>query len=92
MALFLITYDLKAPGRNYDRLHQLLGTTWQGKRIAESVWLAELKGPAPAVRDLVQSMTDANDRLVVIELGRSFDWAATRALAAGVGMLKKYSP
>lgn len=92
MGLYLITYDLRAPGRNYASLHRLLGTTWKGKKLAESVWVAALKGPASAVRDFVRTTVDRNDRVVVIELKAPFDWASIQALAGGVQLLRAYSP
>jgi hypothetical protein len=92
MGLYLITYDLRAPGRNYDALYRLLGTTWKGKKLAESVWVAALKGPASAVRDIIKTAVDRNDRIVVIELNGQFDWASIHAFAGGVQLLRAYSP
>lgn len=92
MPAFLITYDLRAPGRNYDALHRLLGTTWRGQRVAESVWLAELVGPAPAIRDAIVRVLDRNDRIVVIELRARFDWAAKHGMPGGIARLQSWSP
>lgn len=92
MGLYLITYDLRAPGRNYDSLHRLLGTTWKGKKLAESVWVASLKGPASAVRDFIRTTIDRNDRVVVIELKAPFDWASIHGLTGGVQLLRAHSP
>ena len=92
MALFLITYDLRKPGRNYGALYDLLRGTWSGAKIAESIWLAELKGPAPAIRQIVVSTVDSNDRVAVIELKQPFDWAVQQGLPEGVALLKRYSP
>jgi hypothetical protein len=99
MALFLITYDLRKPGRNYAALYDLLGKTWQAAKIAESVWLAELKGPAPAIRKLIVATVDGNDRIAVIQLRAPFDWAIQEGglsgrnlFAKGTALLKRYSP
>ena len=92
MALFLITYDLRKPGRNYDDLYKLLDDTWHAKRLVESVWLAELTGPAPTIRDLIRGLVDANDRLAVIEVTGDADWATGYGMPEGVSLLKKYSP
>lgn len=92
MALFLITYDLRKPGRNYDDLYKLLDDTWHAKRLVESVWLAELVGPAPTVRDLIKGQIDANDRIAVIEVTSEADWATLHGMPDGVLLLKKYSP
>lgn len=90
MGLYLITYDLRQPGRNYTTLHTLLGTTWKAKKIAESVWLANLKGPAPDVRNLIQHQIDHNDRVVVIELFKGADWATSFGLKPGTDWLKAF--
>ena len=88
MGLYLITYDLRNPGRKYTALHTLLGTTWKAEKIAESVWLARLTGPAPAIRSLIQQSVDANERVVVIELYKGADWATNLGLPQGVAWLK----
>lgn len=92
MPAFLITYDLRAPGRNYNDLHRLLGTTWHGQRVAESVWLANLTRPAPAIRNAIAALLDPNDRIVVIELRPNFDWAARHGLKGGIARLQSWSP
>ncbi|MBA4001672.1 hypothetical protein [Brevundimonas sp.] len=92
MALFLITYDLRKPGRNYESLYELLRDTWEAKPIAESVWLAELKGPAPTIRDFIFGEVDANDRVVVIEITDGADWATGHGMPDGVALLRQYSP
>jgi hypothetical protein len=92
MALYLITYDLRKPGRKYDDLYTLLETSWKAKRLAESVWLAELKGPAEAIRDLMLAQLDANDRVAVIEIVSGADWAVQQGMTGGVALLRKYSP
>ncbi|RDV06454.1 hypothetical protein DXH95_03235 [Sphingorhabdus pulchriflava] len=84
---YLITYDNKPP-RNYTALYTLLNS-WSAARVAESVWLAELKGPASAVRDLVRAKLDPSDRVVVIELKTGSDWATCHALPAGNDWLKR---
>lgn len=91
MSLYLITYDLRQPGRNYKPLYDLLNQ-WQAKKVAESVWIADLKGPASAIRDLLQETMDANDRVVVLALVGQFGWAAKNAMPEGVALLKRQSP
>lgn len=87
MALFLITYDLRKPGRNYTSLTALLAQTWKGKKIAESVWLVELNCGAAQARDFVQQTVDPNDRIAVIELKPGSDWAARHGFPGGVEWL-----
>ncbi|MEO1167258.1 MAG: hypothetical protein AAFW97_00960 [Pseudomonadota bacterium] len=73
MTKFLITYDNKAP-RDYRKLYQLMAS-WRAVRLAESVWLAELRGPAGIVRNCVQNALQRDDVVAVIELKPGSDWA-----------------
>lgn len=90
MSNYLITYDLRAPGRSYEKLYGLLRDTWRAQPLAESVWVAELRGPAPLVRDAIQYHCDQNDRIVVIELSHGAEWATTQAVPAGVTWLSRH--
>jgi hypothetical protein len=92
MPTYLVTYDLRKPGRNYQSLYDVLEKTWQCGRVAESVWIGNMKGPAPAVRDAFLTEVDGNDRLFVLEIKLGTDWAATRAIQAGINILKAISP
>jgi hypothetical protein len=75
MASFLITYDNRAP-RNYNALYQLMAS-WSAVRLSESVWLANLAGPAGIVRDIVLSTMQPDDLVTVVELEKGADWAVT---------------
>lgn len=75
MAQFLITYDNKPP-RNYTAVYQLMAG-WSAVRLSESVWLANLVGPAPVVRDIVQGTLQLDDVVTVVELIKGADWAVS---------------
>ncbi|MBO9710553.1 MAG: hypothetical protein J7521_20320 [Caulobacter sp.] len=89
MSHFMMTYDLRAPGRNYDDLYKLLRENWKAKKVAESVWLAEINGTAGAIRDSMRSVVDSNDRIVVIELKSPGQWGTLHGIPEGVDWLKK---
>lgn len=92
MTLFLISYDLRAPGRNYPSLYEALAQ-WKAVRLLESVWLADLPaGRAEPIRDSLQRHLDANDWLAVIELPPGIDWATHLCAKPGVDKLKLNSP
>jgi hypothetical protein len=78
MAQYLITYDNKPP-RNYAALYQLM-SSWKAVRLADSVWLANLNGPAPAIRDIVLGRLQPNDLVAVVELKHGADWAVSNAV------------
>jgi hypothetical protein len=81
MAIYLITYDLKAPGRNYQPVHDYLKRFLNCKKL-ESVWLIETTLSTSAIRDELTKLVDANDVIFVIRLvkdgaGRNYpciDW------------------
>ena len=64
----------------------------QAERLHWSLWLAELRGPAEDVRDIVVGELDGDDSVAVIELRRDVQWAAIRALEAGVDWLRRHIP
>jgi hypothetical protein len=80
MAQYLITYDNKPP-RNYTSLYQLMAS-WKAIRLADSVWLANLQGPAGPIRNIVMSKLQLNDLVAVVELKHGADWAVSTAVPA----------
>ncbi|WP_140420526.1 hypothetical protein [Novosphingobium sp. B 225] len=80
MAQYLITYDNKPP-RNYAALYHLM-SSWNAVRLSESVWLANLAGPAGTVRDIVLSKMQRDDLVTVVELKKGSDWAVTQGATA----------
>jgi hypothetical protein len=73
MAVLLVTYDLKKPGRDYKPVHDWLKKFTYCKDL-ESVWLLDTNWTPAQVRDELQKLIDANDKMFVIRLQRS--WAA----------------
>jgi hypothetical protein len=90
MALFLISYDLRRQ-RNYQPLYDCLNN-WKAARLLESLWLAELVGPADTVRDILTGLIDDDDAVAVIELKAPFNWATMRTQPTGTAWLKSKSP
>jgi hypothetical protein len=74
---FLITYDLLRPGQNYEKLFpalQRIGAV----RVLYSTWVVRGNWSAKQLCDYVYQVVDANDRILVTEMG---DWAAWNAMA-----------
>lgn len=88
MAQFLITYDNKPP-RNYTALYQLMAQ-WKAIRLAESVWLANLIGPASVVRSIVAGTLQRDDLVAVLELQAGSDWATVNVPPAASTWLSAY--
>jgi hypothetical protein len=74
MAVYLITYDLKQPGRNYQPLHDYIKQTFKYCKGLESAWLVDTQKSAEDIRDALTSRVDTNDVLFVARL--TGDWAS----------------
>lgn len=80
MARFLITYDLKQPGRDYSSLYTAIRATGSGEWLhpLESVWILDVTAPiwisATIIRDALVAHIDANDEILVLNITGS-DWA-----------------
>lgn len=57
MPMFMVSYDLRKQ-RNYQPLYDIL-IKWKAVRALESLWLAELKGNAAEIRDVLMGAADA---------------------------------
>lgn len=73
MSILLVTYDLKAPGRNYQPVHDYFKQFNRCKDL-ESVYLIETSKTATNVRDEMTPLVDANDKVFVVKITRS--WAS----------------
>ena len=67
MAVYLVTYELRAEGQSYDRLHKALASVAHAHAL-EDAWLIDLEASAEMVRGwLAQYMDDELDRLMGVE-------------------------
>lgn len=73
MAILLVTYDLKQPGRNYDPVFKYLRQYTHCKQM-ESAWLLDTTNSTKTVRDHMQQVVDANDIVFVVRLMQ--DWGS----------------
>ena len=73
MSILLVTYDLKAPGRNYQPVWDYFKQFDRCKGL-ESVYLIETEKTPAMVRDEIAKIIDSNDVLFVVKLTRS--WAS----------------
>ena len=71
--IVLVTYDLRAPGRNYQPVHDFLRTFNYCKSM-ESVWLLDTVTPVPTIRDRLKALVDKNDSVFVTRIAQ--DWAS----------------
>lgn len=74
MACYIISYDLRKPGRNYDSLYAAIKAYGTWAHINESVWAVVTSHKAVQVRDNLLQHIDANDRLFVVLSGVESAW------------------
>ena len=74
--LYVISYDLRKPGRDYDPLYDALEQEG-AERILQSQWALKigLPGQAKVLRAEFKRFIDNNDRLLVTEVD---DWAGRK--------------
>lgn len=73
MAVILVTYDLRKPGRDYAPVHRYLRQFTHCKEM-ESVWLLDTTTSCETIRDELQKCVDDNDILFVVRLRK--EWAS----------------
>ena len=91
MAVYVISYDLRAPGRNYEGLYTELHRI-DAVRALESVWFLSVNQGAIALREALLSYMDKNDGLMVIEITNDADWAIARVSAVSTNWLLRNRP
>lgn len=67
MAILLVTYDLRQPGRDYTPVHDYLKRFTYCKHL-ESVWLLDTTHTALSIRDGLRGLVDSNDSVFVVPL------------------------
>lgn len=75
MTCYIISYDLRAPGRNYEQLYAAIQSYEKWAHINESMWAIVTNGSsAVGIRDNLTRFLDSNDRLFVIKSGVEAAW------------------
>jgi hypothetical protein len=91
MAIYVISYDLKQPGRNYEPLWQALRNA-NAVRALESLWLVEVNQTASQLREALSSFMDSNDRVFVAEITISAAWAMRNGIVPAATWLQQKRP
>lgn len=91
MAVYLVSYDLRQPGQNYQALHAELRSV-DSVRVLESLWLLDVPQTAVQVRDAVASYVDRNDGVLVAEIMPGSDWAYVNLRGNTGAWLKRKRP
>lgn len=77
MTLFLISYDLMKPGKNYDALTEALRQKG-AKRVLLSQWALKSTSTSVQVLEWARQYMDTNDRILVCEVNAN--WASWSVL------------
>lgn len=72
--VIIVTYDLVAPGRNYDKIIEKIQRYEGWARLADSSYLISTGHNAVDVRDDLLRVMDANDVLFVAPVGVPAAW------------------
>jgi hypothetical protein len=73
MSKYIVTYDLRKPGQNYDALIAAIKKyTWA--KVTESSWFIKTSDSASVVRDNLTRHIDSGDRLMVAALTGEAAW------------------
>lgn len=71
----IVTYDLCAPGRNYDRLYEYLKSFPIWAHITESTWFISSGKNCNVIANEMTSFLDDNDRVFVACLSGYAAWS-----------------
>jgi hypothetical protein len=64
----LISYDLNAPGQNYDDLIEKIKSLGAWWHYLDSTWIVKTTQSAAAVRNTLTPLLDKNDELLVVDI------------------------
>ncbi len=76
---FIIMYDLRAPGRDYQDLINAIKKYKVWGHLTESAWAVVTNLSAVDIRNSLMKYMDANDRIMVVQSGRNAAWNKCRA-------------
>ena len=75
MNRLLISYDLVAPGQNYDDLIDYLEGYAKHAHPLMSVWLVGANKSTDTVRDEIAALLDKDDKVIVVDTtGKAASW------------------
>lgn len=86
MKAFLISYDLKAPNRNYEGLITQIKTMGDWWHYLDSTWIIKTDKSLTTIQQILNAQIDANDSILIIEVRSNsggwlpkdaWDWIAT---------------
>ena len=68
MKLYLISYDLKSPGRNYEGVYDVIKSALSWWHYLESTWIIRTNRDVGYWQEKICAAMDKNDSLLVIDV------------------------
>lgn len=62
-----ISYDLYAPGQNYERVIEAVKSLGNWAKVQKSFWYVNSRYSSAQARDIMWAAMDANDSVIVID-------------------------
>lgn len=76
MNTYLVSYDLSAPGRDYQPVYDYMKKFTDRVKPLQTVYLVYTSKSASTIRDELKALVDGNDKILVVELNTSA-WATS---------------
>jgi hypothetical protein len=68
MSLLLVSYDLKVPGKDYNKLYETLKTAPGWWHHLESTWILSTSDSVNTWADRIRATMDENDFFMVVDI------------------------
>jgi len=71
--VFLVTYDLNKPGKDYSSLYKTLKSAVTWWHYLDSTWLIETSESSAVWYNKIAPSLDANDHILVIQVTKNYE-------------------
>lgn len=73
---YMISYDLRQPGRNYDEVYKTIESASNGQwcRPLESVYIISSNLSSDEIHKRISAHIDSGDRFIVAEITKQISW------------------
>lgn len=79
MKCYIITYDLRKPGRNYQPLYDAIKSFGTWGKINESTWAIVSGLSSSQIYEFLSNFIDINDSIFIIKSGGDATWLNVNA-------------
>lgn len=80
MTVYLISYDLKKPDRDYSGLYDAIKSFQTWWHYLESTWIIKSEKTSKEIFDIIKPHIDKNDHLIIIQVTNDYKgWLPPKA-------------